>query len=791
MKFPLSWLTSLVEVSLSAENLSHLLTMAGLEVEDLEQVAPPFTHVVIGHIESVTKHPSADRLHVCQVDVGQDSLRQVVCGAPNVAIGLRIPCAIPGAVLPNGTQINVSKIRGVESFGMLCSAQELGIADESSGILVLPSDAPVGESLRTYLHLDDHLFTLKLTPNRADCLSMIGVAREISAFTASSLRLPTITPVPITSRATRSIKIEADNACPQYCGRVISGVNASAHTPDWMKQRLERSGIRCISALVDVTNYVLLERGQPLHAFDNDLLTGAITARFAVEGEKIKLLNDQVVTLAADVLVIADDQGTQAIAGIMGGKATAVSADTKEIFLESAFFAPEAIAGRGRRYGLATDSSHRFERGTDFAQTNNAIERATQLIVEICGGSPGPVSEVTGRLPERPVVKLRLFRLNKILGITFLAETVENLLARLGLPYSVADYGDDTHFLVTPPTYRFDLEIEEDLIEEVARVYGYDNIPAPSPKGLVAMLPQSETHKLHSSIRQSLVNRGYQEVINFAFVEEMWERDFAANAQAIRLANPISSQLSVMRSTLISGLVANLQTNLRHREPRVRLFEMGRVFRQEGEMDYQQEWKLAFLAAGTAQPEGWGGRDRQVDFFDVKADLESLFAPATLTFTKAMASAFHPGRCAHIFLKDKQIGLIGELHPGWVQKYEIHLPPVLVEIDMASVENRPLPKYQEISRLPSVIRDLAIIVDQKLYFGDMLAALRGVAPPVVRDIQLFDIYTGPSIPEGKKSLAFRIVMQDTERTLQDLDVEPVMQKLVSFLCENFAAQQRI
>ncbi|MEY4593401.1 MAG: hypothetical protein RIR18_2296 [Pseudomonadota bacterium] len=786
MKFSQSWLRSFVDTGLPTEELSHLLTMAGLEVEELDPVAPVFDGVIVARVLSVTKHPDADRLNVCQVDIGTGSPQQIVCGAPNVAEGLNVPCALPGAKLPGDFNIKIAKVRGIESSGMLCSSKELGITEESSGLLVLPIDAPVGQSIRQYLDLDDQLFTIKLTPNRADCLSLTGIAREVAALTGKPLSLLDITDTPATHHAQRNIELQAADACPRYCGRIITEVNAAAVTPDWMKQRLERSGIRSISALVDITNYVLLELGQPLHAFDNDLLKGSLQVRLANAEERIKLLNEQTVTLSNDVLVIADDAGAQAIAGIMGGAGTSVTDNTHNVFIESAFFAPKAIAGRARRLGFSSDSSHRFERGVDFANTRHALERATQLIVDICGGQVGPISEALTVLPDRKPVLLRGARVRKVLGIDLTATTIAELFTRLALPF----VQDSDNFTVTPPSYRFDIEIEEDLIEEVARLYGYDNIPSLAPKGTLAMLPQTESRRIRKTLRQLLANRGYQETINFAFVEESWEQDFADNATPIRLANPIASQLSVMRSSLIAGLVSNLQTNLKRKQTRIRLFEMGRTFTRDAQANYLQPWKLAFLAAGSAQPEGWNTDGRRADFFDIKADLCALFSPQIMTFSKAKHPSLHPGRTADVSLNGRVIGVIGELHPEWVQKYDLTHPPILVEIELESAEQTTLASFQEVSRFPSVTRDLAVVVDQHLTLGEILSSMQEASPSLVKDIQLFDIYVGKGIPEGKKSLAFRVVMQDTEKTLQDSDVEPVVQQLLTFLSENFAAQQR-
>ena len=791
MKFSESWLRCFVNPSLTGEAFSHLLTMAGLEVEEEQRVAPAFDKVVVAHVLEVNKHPDADRLNVCRVDIGSGEAQQIVCGAPNVAPGLKVPCALPGAILPGDFTIKVARVRGIESSGMLCSARELGIAEDSSGLLVLPDDAPVGQDIRTFLDLNDRLLTLKLTPNRADCLSLTGVAREVAALTRTPATYPECVAAPVSIATRRRIVLDAPEACPLYCGRVVSGVDGRAATPDWMKRRLERSGLRSISALVDITNYVMLELGQPLHAFDNTRLDGAIHARMARAGEKILLLNEQTLELADDVLLIADDKRPVAMAGIMGGEDSGITLDTREMFLEAAFFAPKAIAGRARRYGFVSDASHRFERGVDFSGTRRALERATQLILEICGGQAGPLCEAKATLPQRAAVRLRPARVSRVLGVTFAPELIGELFARLDLAFKRE--GDD--FIVIPPSYRFDIEIEEDLIEEIVRLYGYDNIPSPAPRALLSMLPQSEEVRPLSRVRQILADRGFQEVINFAFVEEAWECDFAANTAPIRLANPIASQMGVMRSTLIGGLVANVVTNLKRRQNRVRVFETGRCFWRDKTGSpvegFRQPWKIAALAYGSALPEQWGSPARSVDFFDIKGEIETLLAPLVARFEKLDHPALHPGRSASVSVDGKVIGFVGELHPQWLQKYDLPLAPLVFELDLDALTLSALPQYSEISRLPPAIRDLAIVVDQKLELQALMDGMAAHRPAIIQDIRLFDVYTGKGIAAGEKSLAFRIVMQDTQKTLQDAEVDAAVQQLMSYLQHAFAAQLRV
>ncbi|PKO47009.1 MAG: phenylalanine--tRNA ligase subunit beta [Betaproteobacteria bacterium HGW-Betaproteobacteria-4] len=793
MKFSESWLRTLVDTKLSSEELSHLLTMAGLEVEGLEPVAPQFNDVVVAQVLEVVKHPDADRLNVCKVDTGRGEPTTIVCGAPNVAVGLRVPCALPGAKLPGDIVIKIAKVRGIESSGMLCSAKELGIAEEASGLLILPADAPVGQSIREYLDLDDNQFELKLTPNRADCLSLTGVAREVAAIAGAQAKLVEVPEVAATIADQRAVVLHAPDACPLYFGRVVKGVNAKAPTPEWMKRRLERSGIRSISALVDVTNYVMLELGQPLHAFDNTKLEGAVHARMAKPEEKLLLLNEQTIAIDGDILVISDDAKALAMAGIMGGEESGITLETSELFLESAFFAPKAIAGRARRYGFGSDASHRFERGVDFGGARRAIERATQLIIDICGGAAGPVTEAKAAMPARNPVRLRTARACAVIGMAFSPEQIAGLFNGLGLPF--VREGDD--FLVTPPTWRFDIEIEEDLIEEIARLHGYDNIPAPAPRGNMKMMVQPEAQRPAARVRQLLVDRGYQEVVNFAFVEEAWEADFAgktAEADLIRLANPIASQMAVMRSTLFGGLIANLVTNLKRKQNRVRLFETGRTFERDAAATpvpgFAQTWKLSGLAYGGALPEGWGSAARKVDFFDMKGDLEALLAPAQLRFEKLVHPALHPGRAARVILDGREIGCLGEVHPEWVQKYDLPLAPVVFELDFDAVKSAQVPAYTEVSKFPPVIRDLAIVVDQNLSLQTLLDGLKGQDFDLIQDVQLFDVYVGKGVPENKKSLAFRIVMQDTQRTLQDSEVDAAMRQLVFCFEQAFGAQLR-
>lgn len=785
MKFSENWLRTYVNPALDTDQLAHVLTMAGLEVEGLESVAPAFDKIVVAEVLSLEKHPNADRLNVCQVNVGAAEPLQIVCGAANVHAGARVPCALVGAELP-GISIKQAKVRSVESFGMLCSAKELGLAEESSGLMLLPADAPVGTSIRSYLELDDHLFELKLTPNRSDCLGMLGVAREVAALTGSKLELEQdYVPVQVAVADKLEIKVSDSAACPRYCGRVMRGVNLAATTPGWMVRRLERSGVRGINAVVDITNYVMLELGQPLHAFDLAKLKGQIQVRFANPGEELLLLNQQNVKLDPDMLVIADESAVLALAGIMGGESSAVSDSTTDIFLESAFFDPDVIAGKSRRLGLSTDSSYRFERGVDFASTRAALERVSELIQQICGGDAGEILEVTGELPRREVIVLRAERARRVLGIDLGVETISSLLRRLNFSFTESD----GKFNVTVPSYRFDLSIEVDLIEELARLHGYDHIPALPPNSTLSLLPQNESRQEVSKISQLLIARDYQEVVTYSFVDKEWEADLAGNETPVVLQNPIASQLAVMRSTLLGGLLDVLRFNLNRKHERVRIFEIGRCFAPD-EGGYTQPQRVAALCFGSVKDEQWGEAMRQVDFFDIKADLEALCYPLEFNFVAATHAAFHPGQSAQILLNEEPVGWIGTLHPRWQQKYDLPQPAVMFEIDLASLMQRKIPVFGEISKFPAVRRDLAVVVDDAIHVQDLLDGIRKHLPATVTDLKLFDVYRGKGIDLGKKSLAFKVLMQDTQKTLTDDEVETVMGNIKDILSKRFNATLR-
>jgi phenylalanyl-tRNA synthetase beta chain len=791
MQFSENWLRTMVNPALSSAELAHLLTMSGLEVEEVTPVAPPFSNVVVAEVVEVAKHPNADRLNVCQVNVGTGTLLNIVCGAPNVRAGMRAICAMAGAVLPPGAdgkpfEIKVGQLRGVESQGMMCSARELKLSDDAGGLLELPADAPVGQNIRDYLGLDDLMFTIKLTPNKADCLSVLGVAREVAALTGSALQQPQNRVLPVTLDEVLPVTIAAPDLCGRFSGRVIRGLNARAGTPAWMVQRLERSGQRSVSALVDISNYVMLELGRPSHVFDLSKIHGSLTVRWGKAGESLKLLNGNTIAIDEWLGVIADEQQIESLAGIMGGDSTAVSLDTTDIYLEAAFWWPNAIQGRARRLNFSTDAAHRFERGVDFATTVEHIERITTLIIDICGTEQTKVGQIDDQIvnvPLRQPVTLRTARAQKVIGVPITDEMVADIFTRLGLPFTQ----QPGLFSVTSPSYRFDIEIEEDLIEEVARVYGFENIPALAPVAPNAMIATPEATRSLFAVRHQLADLGFQEVVNMSFVESAWESDFAGNNDQIKLQNPIASQLSVMRSSLIGSLVANVRYNLNRKAGRVRVFEIGAVFKRnpaavDGPLSvagFDQPKRVAALAYGPSLDEQWGAPAKAIDYFDIKADLEALFAPHVLRFVKCEHPALHPGRSANIELDGQQIGVIGELHPRWQQKYELPMAPVLFEVDAVALQQRSLPDYEEISRFPGATRDLALVVPQQLAAQDLLdtfIAEKNINPTgkIVQAIVLFDEYRGKGLEADEKSLAFRFSLQDTQTTLQDDAVETVM-----------------
>jgi phenylalanyl-tRNA synthetase beta chain len=781
---PESWLRSFCNPRLSGQALADKLTMAGLEVEAYQPVAGGLTApVVVGEVLSVEKHPNADRLTVCRVNTGKQTV-QVVCGAPNVRAGMKAPLA----------QIGSKPLRGVDSHGMLASAKELGLSDDHSGLLELPADAKPGADARKLLGLDDHVLTLKLTPNRADCLSVLGVAREVSALTGTKLTVEKTKAVPPKSKATHPVRISAPEGCGRFTGRVITGVDASRETPLWMKRRLEAAGQRSISALVDVTNYVMLELGRPLHVYDLDKLRGPIDVRWGRKGEKVLLLNEQTVEVDPSVLCITDDSGVIGLAGIMGGESTKADAATKNVFLESAFFWPEAIQGRARRYNFSSDASHRFERGVDPANNVDGIERATLLILELCGGEPGRTIDKVARLPKRKPVRLRTARAQKIIGIPLAAKEITSVFSRLDFRFKKA--GDT--FAVTPPSYRFDIAIEEDLIEEVARLHGFERIAAQPPRAPALMQALPESRRSLHTLRDGLAGRDYREVINFSFVEPAWEADLAGGANPIRLLNPIASQQSVMRTSLLGSLVANIAYNQARKVSRIRVFEVGRVFLRDpaatdGPLEVRglrQPIRIAAAAYGPAQADEWDGAERAVDYFDAKGDLEALAAPLELRFEPAEHPALHPNRSSRVTVGGRAAGWIGELHPRWQRKYELAQPAVLFEMDAQLLLEVAAPQPGIPSRYPPVIRDIALLFPQETLVQAVFDAIQAEKPAIVQDVRLFSLYRGAGLPPDRKSLAFRVVMQHTERTLTDAEADAARDALVALLGKKFSAKLR-
>ena len=818
MQFSESWLRQYVNPSLDSDALGHAMTMAGLEVEEQHSVAPAFTKIVVAQILSAEQHPDADRLRVCKVDAGTGQELQIVCGAPNARAGIKIPCALVGAELPPAEaggkpfMIKVGKLRGVESQGMLCSGRELGLGDDHEGILELPADAPIGEDIRKYLDLDDQVFVIKLTPNKADCLSLMGMAREVSAITGAPLCAPKWNAPAASIGDKRKVTVESKELCGRFAGRVIRGVNPQAKTPDWIVQRLSRAGQRSISALVDLSNYVMLEMGQPTHVFDIDKLEGDITVRWAKAGETLELLNGQTVALVGpdsagklqEAGVVADQKGPVALAGIMGGNHCAVSDDTKNIYVEAAYWLPSAIQGRARRFNFSTDAAHRFERGVDPQNTVNCLEYLSSLILEVCGGQVGPVDDQVLNVPERKPVKMRLARAEKVIGIPLTKEVVADVFQRLGFEFK--QEGDV--FVVTPPSYRFDIEIEEDLIEEVARMYGFENIPDQPPIASLKMSAKAEAKRGIHLLRQRLALQGYQEAVNFGFTDlESEQRLAGAQEQdVIQVLNPIANQYGVMRSNLWGGLLANLKSNLNRGAGRLRLFETGRVFKRDSKVQeasgkvagFHQPQKIGGLAYGSSVPEQWASMTRAVDFFDVKGDLERVLDPLHFVTESAQHPALHPGRSAKVLINigknTIEVGWIGELHPGLQQAYELPQAPVLFELDLESIRELGLPVPEELSKFPAVQRDLALVVKQSVSAQSLLDAMTSTKQNFVRSIELFDEFKpkagSSSMADDEKSLAFRVTLLNPQETLQDPQIDAVMAALLGAVEKKCTARLR-
>ncbi|MGY1424282.1 phenylalanine--tRNA ligase subunit beta [Lysobacter sp. A289] len=795
MKFSENWLRQHVPTEASHDELVATLTAIGLEVEEVTELGQSLDDVVVAQIVSADKHPQADRLQVCQVDVGDGEIVQIVCGAPNARAGLKAPLAKVGAVLPDGMKIEPAKLRGVESFGMLCSAKELGTDGDASGLLELPADAVTGSPMTGLLGLPDASIEIKLTPNRADCFSVRGIAFDVAAALDGQVAAFDIEPVPATAEAKLAIQLSAGAAAPRYCGRVIEGIDGTVPTPLWIAERLRRSGVRPVSLLVDVTQYVMLELGQPMHAFDRDLLAGPIGVRWAQAGESLKLLDGRTVQLDEQFLAITDADKPVALAGVMGGFDTRVTDASRNVFLESAHFAPSAIIGRSRKLGLHTDAAHRYERGVDPELPRVAIEYATRLILDAAGGMPGPVVEeaLPEHLPHPGPIRLRRARLARVLGLDVPDAKVEQILKALGLAVEVSDEG----WQITAPGRRFDIAIEEDLIEEVARIHGYDSIPTTLPSGASRLAAPSEARVDEGCIRRQLVGRDYLEAINYAFVDAELLQSWGLADGAVSLANPLSAELAVMRTSLLPGLVAALGRNVARQQSRVRLFELGNVFAAVNGQAPHQHLRVAGAACGNVSIEQWAVAEREVGFHDLKGDLESLAAlsGARLEYRASQPGWAHPGRCADVFRIDDKggaiaLGWIGQLHPRLQQAMEIDRDVVAFELDLAPLTARPLPRAAALSRYPSVRRDLAFVVPYAVSWAMVSASVRGAAGRVLRELVLFDQYQGKGVESGCKSLAMGLILQEESRTLTESDVDAVVTAVTAALQSEHGAMLR-
>ncbi len=810
MQFPESWLREFCNPPLTTAQLAETLTMAGLEVEELRPVAPPFTQIVVGEIRKAVQHPNADRLRVCQVDVGQGALLNIVCGAPNARVGIRIPVALVGAELPPGEDgkpflIKLGQLRGVESQGMLCSARELKISEEHGGLLELSADAVLGQDIRQHLKLDDTLFTLKLTPNLAHCLSVYGVAREVSALTGSPLLQPQFPAVAVSHTERLPVSVAAPDLCGRFSGRIVRGVNPKSPTPQWMVDRLARCGQRSVTALVDISNYVMFEFGRPSHIFDLDKIHGGLVVRWGRTGEQLKLLNGNTVTVDEKVGVIADDQQVESLAGIMGGDATAVSDDTRNVYVEAAFWWPKAIAGRSRRFNFSTDAGHRFERGVDPAQTVEHIERISQLILDICGGTFGPVDDQQVNLPVAKPVSLRVARAVKVIGMPLTQAQCSDALRRLELPLTESE----GLITVTPPSFRFDLEIEEDLIEEVARMVGYNNLPTTAPLAPINARVRDESQRSAFAVRRALAGMGYQETINFSFVEERWEKELSGNADPIRLLNPIASQMSVMRSSLLGSLLQVLKFNCDRKADRVRVFELGRVFLRDASVPesdttvagVHQPMRVAGLAYGPCDTLQWGQAAGNVDFFDLKGDVQALLAPLHPVFEPATHPAMHPGRCARVLIDGRAIGFVGELHPQWRQGYELAQAPLLFELELAAVLARPVPRFAPVPKQQAVERDIAVVVSEAVTHAELMARVWAAdTGGLLRNALLFDVYRpkpqkgsdelSGGLAAGEKSLAVRLSLNSADASLTEVQIEAAVQSVLAQLVTHLGARLR-
>lgn len=793
MKFSESWLREWVNPSLTTEELEAQVTMAGLEVDAVDPVAADFTGIVVGEVVSREQHPDADKLSLCQVSDGSETF-QIVCGAANVREGLKIPFAKIGAVLPTpdgkGFKIKKAKLRGVESFGMLCAESEMGMAETSDGLMELAEDAPLGADIREYLNLNDSIIEVDLTPNRADCLSVKGLAREVGTLNKVDVTSPVISAVTATIEDTFSVNLKTADACPKYVGRVLKGVDVKAKTPLWMVEKLRRSGVRSIDPIVDVTNFVLLEQGQPMHAFDLAKLNGAIDVRMATANEKLTLLDGQEIKLNDDTLVIADQSGALCIAGVMGGESSSVTEATQDIFLEVAYFNPIAIAGKARNYGLHTDSSHRFERGVDYRLQVTAIERATQLIIEICGGQAGPVVETVeeSSMPAEASVVLRASRVKQVLALELPKADITDMLTRLGMGVTETEAG----WSVDVPSYRFDISIEPDLIEEIARIYGYNNLPVSTPMAALDLVMKDETQTPEQIIKQYWVNRGYQEAITYSFVDPKVQKLIDPEIDGLALANPISADMGVMRTNLWVGLIKAAEHNLNRQQDTVRLFETGLRFVPENG-GLTQDPVISGLICGSRISKGWTNQAEKVDFYDLKGDVEEMLGlggQAEVSFEVGSHSALHPGQCASVVKNGNQIGVMGALHPELQKQLGIKTPLFVFELLLADVMQGVLPGFESVSKFPEVARDLAFVVQESIQWSQVENIIREKAGEQLIEVTLFDVYRGQGIENGSKSLALGLTWQDPSRTLNDEEITSWVDSIVLGLAEGIDAQLR-
>ncbi|WP_031946254.1 phenylalanine--tRNA ligase subunit beta [Acinetobacter pittii] len=791
MKISENWLRTWVNPAIDSETLSDQLTMLGLEVDELAPVAKPFTGVVVGEVLTVEQHPDADRLRVTTVNIGSGEPLQIVCGAPNVRAGMKAPVATIGAVLPGDFKIKKGKLRGVESQGMLCGASEIDLEDKIDGLLELPADAPVGINIREYLKLDDNVIDISITPNRGDCFSIRGIAREIAVINQLQMNEPDIKSVEATIADEKKVVISTEGA-PRYLGRVIKNVNVKAATPEWMEQALARSGIRTHSILVDVTNYVLMELGQPMHAFDLAKIEGTVHVRQAQPQEKLQLLNDQEVELQEDIMAIADDQKALAIAGIMGGLASSVTDDTTDIFLESAFFAPLAIAGRARRFGLHTDSSQRYERGVDFELPLIAMNRASQLIQELAGGEFGPitVAEKTEILPKREAIELKQAQVDQLLGYQLTADFIADALTRLGCEVTVKAEGE---WNVVPPSHRYDMAIYQDLIEEVARIDGYDNIQISLPSMDVQLAKYQDRFEI-AELRQTIVTLGYQEAISFSFADAKLEKQLNPQVNPLMLANPISSDLAAMRSTLLSSLIPCVQYNLNRQQSRVRFFELGLRFDYQDAKsieDLKQIPTLALVAVGSQQPESWHVKPQPMDFFDFKGEIEEILAAGRVKveYVRSERAWLHPGQSAEILVDGQSIGYIGRLHPSLENELDLSTTWV-AELNQTAVLQSYVSNFTELSRFPSIRRDIALLISDNINVRDIQQLIEKTGGELLDSTWLFDVYTGQGVEEGKRSLAFALLWQHPSRTLEDAEIKSGMDNIIQVLENTYQATLR-